>query len=101
MLLADSDTVGAAASTVTTTVPLALPPTPLQFSVNVRSAVSDDMVCEPLIALLPDQSPAAEHELALLLDQFRVVEPPLLTLVLLADSDTTGAGGGATDTLTE
>ena len=101
MLLAENDTVGAGAATATLTDRLALPPMPLQVRVNVLSDVSDETVCDPLMDLLPDQLPEAVHVLALLLDQFSVVEPLWATLVLLADSDTMGAGGAATVTDTD
>jgi len=42
--------------------------------------------------LLPLQAPEAEQELALLLDQSNVEEPPLATVVGLAESVTVGAG---------
>ena len=64
------------------------------------SDVIELIVCDPEVLLLPDQSPDAEHELALVLDQFSVVEPLLATLVLLADRDTVGADAEATFTLT-
>lgn len=43
---------------------------------------------------MPLQAPEAVHELALLDDQINVDEPPTLTLVGLADSETVGAGVG-------
>ena len=48
--------------------------------------------CEPLNALLPDQAPAALHEVALVDDQVRVEVLPLATVVGFALSATVGAG---------
>ncbi len=50
------------------------------------------MDCEPLIALLPDQAPDAEHEVAFAADQVRVELLPLVTEVGLALRLTVGAG---------
>ncbi len=47
----------------------------MQVSVNELSVVSELIVCDPEVLLLPDQSPVAEQALALLLDQLSVVEP--------------------------
>ena len=50
------------------------------------------MDCEPLKALLPDQPPAATHEVALVEDQVNVEVAPLATVVGFALSATVGAG---------
>jgi hypothetical protein len=45
--------------------------------------------------LLPVQPPVAVQLVALVVDQVNVVDPPLVTLGGVADSDTVGGGGGA------
>ena len=62
--LALSDSVGDGGCTSMETVSLTLPPVPVQVSVNALSDVNDVIRCEPLVALLPDQSPDAEQALA-------------------------------------
>jgi hypothetical protein len=48
----------------------------------------------PEVALAPDQAPEAKQEVALVEDQVSVEDPPLVTVVGFAASDTVGAGGG-------
>jgi hypothetical protein len=48
----------------------------------------------PEVALAPDQAPEAEQEVALVEDQVSVEDPPLVTVVGFAASDTVGTGGG-------
>ena len=57
------------------TVSFAVPPGPLQDRLNTLSEVSAVIVCEPDVALLPDQSPEAVQPVVLLLFQLSVVEP--------------------------
>jgi hypothetical protein len=49
----------------------------------------------PEVALVPDQPPEAEQEVALVEDQVSVEAPPLVTDVGLAASDTVGTGDAA------
>jgi hypothetical protein len=60
---------------------LAVPPGPLQVSVNVEFAVSEPVETVPLVALLPDQAPDARQLVALILDHVSVDDPPLTTVV--------------------
>lgn len=68
-------TVGAGAATVTVTLWLPVPPLPVQDSVYVPDVVRLLSVCEPDVDFVPDHAPLAEHDVALMLDQFSVVEP--------------------------
>jgi hypothetical protein len=72
------------------TISLDVPPGPLQDRLNTLSEVSDDIVCEPDVALLPDQSPEAVQSLARLLLQLILVEPFIATAVGLADNEIAG-----------
>jgi hypothetical protein len=56
----------------------------------------------PEVALVPDHVPEAEQEVAFVEDQVSVEDPPLVTDVGFAASDTvgTGGGGGAPATVT-
>jgi len=99
--LADKDSAGARAATVMLTVSVAVPPGPLQDKLNTLSEVSDDIVCEPDVTLLPDQSPEAVQPVVLLLFQLNVVEPLKGRLDALAVRLTDDADGPATVTLTE
>lgn len=47
---------------------------------------------EPLVALLPVQPPLAVQLVALVLDQVRVEDPPVVMLVGEAEKETVGAG---------
>ena len=96
--LAVKVTVGAGTelATVTVTDLLALPPPPLQLSVNVLlAAVSATVFAEPLVARLPDHAPEAVQLVALVDDHVSELLPPLDTLVGFAAIDTVGAGVGA------
>ncbi len=53
--------------------------------------LSAGVVNDPLSALAPDHAPVAMHEVALVLDQLRVVWPPELTVLGLALNVTLGA----------
>ncbi len=54
--------------------------------------MSAPVVCEPLVALVPDQAPEAVQVVALLADQLNVEPLPLATVLGLAVKLTTGAG---------
>jgi hypothetical protein len=62
--------------------------------------VSAPVDCEPLIALLPDQAPDAEHDVAFTADQVRVALLPLITELGLELRLTVGAGD-FTDTVAD
>jgi len=55
----------------------------------------------PEVALVPDQPPEAMHDVALVEDQVRVADPPLLTDSGLAVRDTVGAGVAVTVTVAD
>jgi hypothetical protein len=55
----------------------------------------------PLTGFAPDQAPPAVHEVALLVDQLKVEEPFMFTVVGLALSVTVGSEAGSTVTVTE
>jgi hypothetical protein len=93
--LAVKVTVGAGTelATVTVTDLLALPPLPLQLSVNVLlAAVSAPVLTEPLVARLPDHAPEAVQLVALVDDHVSELLLPLDTLVGFAVSVTVGVG---------
>ncbi len=56
-------------------------------------AVRAPVDCEPLVALLPDQSPEAVQELALAEDHVRFEALPLATVLGLTSKMTLGLGG--------
>jgi hypothetical protein len=89
-----SVTVGAGVALVTATEALAcdVPPAPVQLSVNVAAAFNTPVVSVPETAFAPLQVPAAEHVVALVLDQVSMLAPPALTDNGLADSVTVGDG---------
>ena len=93
---ADRVTVGAGVGLVTETEALAwaVPPAPVQLSVNVELAFNAPVPWVPEIALLPLQPPDAVHDVALLEDQVNVLLPPLATDVGAAEIVTVGAGVG-------
>jgi hypothetical protein len=64
-------------------------------------AVSAPVDWLPDVALVPDQSPEAVQEVALVEDQFSVDAPPLATEVGLAVSDTVGTVDAVTVTLAD
>jgi hypothetical protein len=55
------------------------------------AALSTAVAAEPFNALEPDQPPAAEHAVALLLDQVKVDELPEFTVLGVAVRTTAGA----------
>jgi hypothetical protein len=84
-------TVGAAEATDTVADCVAVPPTPVQVSVNVELALIGPVDCEPLGLRLPDHAPEAEHVLAFGLLQVSVAEPPEATVLGWACRVTAGA----------
>ena len=74
--VAEKDRVGAgAAATLTLTESFEVPPVPLQVRIKLLLAINELMVCDPEVALLPDQAPEAVQPVVLLLVQLKVVEP--------------------------
>ena len=74
--LAEKESVGTGAATVIPTDSIALPPPPVQVRLNVLSAISGPVDCEPVVERLPDQSPEALQPLVLPLFQLKVVDSP-------------------------
>jgi hypothetical protein len=72
-----------------------VPPGPTQVSVNVASLLSAPVLCEPLTASGPLQSPEALQDEALLEVQFSVADAPASIVVGDAVSETVGIGEGA------
>lgn len=70
----------------------ALPPAPVQLSVNVVALVSAGVASLPAVGLLPLQPPEAVQLFAFVVLQVSVLVPPLATEVGDAVSDTVGAG---------
>jgi hypothetical protein len=68
------------APTVTVFESLAVPPVPVQLSVNVVVAESALLVAVPLVAFEPDQPPDAVHDVAFVLVHDSCVVAPLDTL---------------------
>lgn len=68
----------------------------------MKSVVTDKapIISEPLVGLVPFQPPLDVQEVALMDDQVRVELAPATMLVGLAESDTLGAGGAVTATVT-
>ena len=90
--LALSEIVGTGADTEIVTDWAALPPAPVQVSMNWVAAVRLEVLCEPLVALPPLQPPEAAQEAAFVDDHVRVDAAPLLTVVGLPVSVTVGTG---------
>lgn len=100
--LAERATVGAGGVTDTVVDCAALPPpVPMQDSVYVVFVVRAPVVCEPLVALLPDQPPEAVHEVAFVLDQPKVDALPLAIVLGLAPSVTVTVGTAVTVTVAD
>ncbi len=92
--VAVSVTVGSGAGlTVIVTDWTAEPPLPVQVSVKEPVAVRFVRCSLPEVDLVPLQPPEAVQELAFVLDQVSVVDPPLITVVGEAVSETDGADG--------
>jgi hypothetical protein len=62
--------------------------------------VMSPVLCEPLVALLPDHAPEAVQEVALADDQLKVEPLPRATVLGLAVKLTVGAGA-VTDTVAD
>ena len=88
-----------AAATLTVADAFALPAAPVQVRVKLLLAVSAPVDWLPEVALVPDQSPEAVHEVALVEDQVSVEDAPLVTDVGLAVSDTVGSVDAVTEAL--
>jgi hypothetical protein len=68
-----------------------LPPGPVQLNVYVVDWLRAPVLCDPLVASVPDQPPEAVHEVAFVADHVSVVLPPLVTLLLAGLRVTVGA----------
>ena len=73
----------------------------MHVSENKVVAVRGPVLCDPLVAFAPLQSPLAVHEVAFVLDQVRVAALPLMTVLGLADNVTEGGGLETTLTVVE
>jgi len=95
-LVGDADrlTVGAGVEVVTVTeaVACAVPPAPVQLSVNEVLALKAPVPWVPETAFVPPQPPDAVQDVALVDDHVNVLLPPLATEVGDADNETVGAG---------
>lgn len=85
------DTVGAAADTVTVADCEAVPPVPVQATMNWVVALSAGVLVEPLTGSEPLQPPEAVHEVALVAVQVNIEVAPLFTVLGLAERVTAGA----------
>jgi hypothetical protein len=90
---AENDTVGGGGDTVTVADALCAPPNPVQVRLKVPLLVSTPEVSLPEVAFAPDQPPEAVQDVAFVEDQISVDDPPLVTDVGFAASDTLGTGG--------
>jgi hypothetical protein len=72
-----------------------VPPGPEHVIENVAPAVNPAVLCDPLVASGPLQSPAAAQDVAFDEVQVSVTEPPTSTVLCDAPSDTVGNTGGA------
>jgi hypothetical protein len=79
----------------------ALPPAPVQLSVNAPVVVNTPVDCEPLIALAPDHAPEAVQLSALADDQVSVEPAPLAIVTGLAVIVTVGGRGAVTVTVVD
>lgn len=94
--LADNDTTGAGgAPTVTVANLLAVPPIPVHEIEYVAFAVNAPVANEPATASVPDQAPAAVHDVALLLDHVIIDSAPYAIDAGLAEIATAGGAGAA------
>jgi hypothetical protein len=69
-----------------------LPPVPVQVSVYVAFAASAPVDCVPDVPFVPDHAPLAVQDVAFVLDQVSVDDPPDATLDGDPLSETVGAG---------
>jgi hypothetical protein len=83
-------------TTVTVVDCAAVPPLPVQVSVNVLFVDSEPVEAVPDVALLPDQAPLAVQLVAFVDDQVSVLALPLATLVGLALNATVGRASTVT-----
>jgi len=86
-----SDTVGAAADTVTVADCEAVPPVPVQATMNWVVALNAGVLFEPLTGSEPLHPPEAVHEVALVEVQVNMELLPLATVLGLAERVTAGA----------
>jgi hypothetical protein len=91
-------TVGGVADVVTVADWVAVPPAPLQVSMNFVVADIADVAADPFMASAPLQPPDAVQEVALVADQLSIEVAPLLTVLGFALRVTAGAGW-VTDTV--
>jgi hypothetical protein len=92
------DTVGTGSAPVTATLTEStslVPPAPVHVNEYVVAAVSEPVLCVPLVACTPVQPPEAVQAVALSEVQLRVDEPPLSTVVgdAVIDAVVTGVTG--------
>jgi hypothetical protein len=73
----------------------ALPPEPVQVKVYVELLDRAPVDCEPVIGLVPVQSPDAVQEVAFVADQLKVEPDPVFTVLGLALKVTFGADAAA------
>lgn len=90
--------VGSGSVTVTAAFAFAVPPGPVQASVNVVLATRTAETSLPLVALVPVQPPLAVQVVALVEFQARFVDKPVVTDTGIAVSVTVGATGAVTVT---
>jgi hypothetical protein len=94
--LALSEITGAAEAIVTVVAWLAVPPAPVQASMNSVVAESVPVLSVPLVASAPPQPPDAMHVVASTELQVSVAEPPGATVVGSAVRVTVGTGVATT-----
>jgi hypothetical protein len=92
---------GVGGVTLTVTVCVAVPPVPVQLSVNEVVEVSPLRTSVPVRPLAPLQPPLAVQLAAFVADQPRVEAPPLTTDDGVAVSETVGGGAALTVTVTD
>lgn len=92
---------GVAGVTLTVTVCVAVPPAPVQLSVNEVVDVSPLRTSVPVRPLAPLQPPLAVQLAAFVADQPNVDAPPLTTDAGVAVSETVGGGAALTVTVTD
>jgi len=85
---------------VTVTDAEAIPPAPVHERLKVDVAGKGPVDSDPPVARLPLHAPDAVQPVALVDDHVSVADPPTVTDVGLAVSDTVGGGGGAAVTVT-
>ena len=82
---------GETAATSTVVADRPVPPSPVHARLNVVADVKASMLSLPSVDLLPVQPPVASQVVAFVLDQCRVVAPPMGTVVGSAAIETTGS----------